>query len=105
MPAQNARPPTSSITLMSTRRLDAAEAPATGLVSSVVPRGALAEAVAQAVAELRKLSPPAVAALKESLRRSIALPLEEAFEMDQKLRRPLDGDPAHHAALHAALAG
>lgn len=92
-----------SALLMSTRRLDASEALATGLVHAVVPRGALAEAVAEAVAELRKLSPPAVAAVKESLRRSISLPLEEAFEMDQKLRRPLDGDPAHQAALQAAL--
>lgn len=89
--------------LMSTRRLDAAEALQMGLVHAVAPRAGLAAAVDAAVADLQKTSRAAVRAVKESMRRSVLLPLDEAFEMDQGLRRPLDANPEHREALQRAL--
>jgi enoyl-CoA hydratase/carnithine racemase len=89
--------------LLSTRRLQASEALEAGLVTRVAPRDAFEEALAQLIDELSRLSPAAVRALKESLRRSVTLPLEEAFEMDQSLRRPLDGTANHQQALQAGI--
>lgn len=88
--------------LMSTRRLDAAQALHMGLVHAVAAGAGLAGAVDAAVADLRKMSTSALRALKESLRRSVVLPLEDAFEMDQGLRRPLDASPEHREALQRA---
>lgn len=88
--------------LLSTRRLDAAQALRIGLVHAVVPSAGLAEAVEAAAADLQKMSRAAVRAVKESLRRSLVLPLDEAFEMDQGLRRPLDASPEHRDALQRA---
>ena len=85
--------------LMSTRRLDAAEALRIGLVHTVVPRAGFAQALDEATADLQRMSRAALRAVKESLRRSITLPLEQAFEMDQGLRRPLDAGVEHRAAL------
>lgn len=89
--------------LLSKRRLDAAQALEAGLVGSVVASASFEEALAGTVAELIELSPLAVRAVRESLRRSIALPLEQAFEFDQTLRRPLDGSAHHQDALRTAL--
>jgi enoyl-CoA hydratase/carnithine racemase len=74
-----------------------------GLVHEVVERAAFDDAIHAKVAELQMLAPDAVSAVKESLRRSITLPLEEAFEVDQELRRPLDRSDAHHKLLQASL--
>jgi hypothetical protein len=40
---------------------------------------------------------------RHPLRRSGTLPLEEAFEMDQSLRGPLDGTANHQQALQAGI--
>ena len=85
--------------LMSTQRLDAHEALRIGLVHSVAPRSGFEQAVDAAAADLQKMSRAALRAVKESLRRSVVLPLEEAFAMDQGLRRPLDSSTEHRAAL------
>ena len=85
--------------LMSTQRLDAHESLRIGLVHSVAPRSGFEQAVDAAAADLQKMSRAALRAVKESLRRSVVLPLEEAFEMDQGLRRPLDSGTEHRLAL------
>jgi enoyl-CoA hydratase/carnithine racemase len=88
--------------LMSTRRLDAAQALQAGLVHAVAPRDRFAAAVDDAFADLQKMSRAALRAVKESMRRSVVLPLDEAFELDQGLRRPLDSSPEHRQALQRA---
>jgi enoyl-CoA hydratase len=89
--------------LLSTQRLDAAQALDAGLVTSVMPRASFEEAVKARVDEICSLSPAATRAVRESLRRSITLPLDEAFEMDQGLRRPLDASDDHRQAVQQAL--
>jgi enoyl-CoA hydratase len=89
--------------LLSTQRLDAAQALDAGLVTSVVPRASFEEAVRARVEEICGISPAAIRAVRESVRRSVLLPLDEAFEMDQGLRRPLDASDDHRQAVQQAL--
>ncbi len=89
--------------LLSTQRLDAAQALEAGLVTSVTPRALFEEAVQARVEDICSLSPAAVRAVRESLRRGITLPLDQAFEMDQGLRRPLDASHDHRRAVQKAL--
>jgi enoyl-CoA hydratase/carnithine racemase len=89
--------------LLSMRRLDAAQALEAGLVTSVCPLASFEQALTARVEELCAISPAAIRAVRESLRRSITMPLDEAFEMDQGLRRPLDASPDYRDAVERAL--
>lgn len=87
--------------LMAPRRLGAQQALELGIVTRVVPAGELAEAARQLAVEAGALAPLAAAALKASLSRTADAPLAEAFEIDQALRRPLDGSRDYQEGLKA----
>jgi len=82
-------------------RLDAEQARHSGMLTFVVESGELAEAVKQCAAKIAALSPSALRALKASIRKTAAMPLEEAFDLDQSLRRPLDGGDNYQEGLRA----
>lgn len=65
--------------LLTGKRISAGEAYAYGLVNEVVPAEALDEAVDRWVAEILECAPLSVKAIKESLKETIDLPLEEAY--------------------------
>lgn len=87
--------------LLSARRVSADEAFRMGLVSRVASRAELESVVARAAASVAGLAPLAVAALKKSIDVGMDLPLEEAFEVDQSLRRPLDATNDYQEGLRA----
>ncbi|WP_062428307.1 enoyl-CoA-hydratase DpgD [Herbidospora daliensis] len=65
--------------LLTGRRMDAATALRHGLVNEVVPRSELDRCVDEWVSDLLRSAPLSVRAIKESVLRSLDLPLEEAF--------------------------
>ncbi|NAS26905.1 enoyl-CoA hydratase [Herbidospora sp. NEAU-GS84] len=65
--------------LLTGRRMDAATALRHGLVNEVVPRSQLDRCVDEWVSDLLRSAPLSVRAIKESVLRSLDLPLEEAF--------------------------
>ncbi len=70
--------------LFTGRRMDAAEAKHWGIVNEVVPAGRLM-ARARELAELLSSGPPLVyAAIKETLRETMHLPLQQAFDLVTK---------------------
>ena len=72
--------------LFTGRRMDAAEAKHWGIVNEVVPAGRLM-ARARELAELLSSGPPLVyAAIKETLRETMHLPLQQAFDLVTKRR-------------------
>lgn len=87
--------------LLSTQRLNATQAFDAGLITAVVPRGDFETTVQKTCDDIAGLAPAAVRAIKESMRRSLLLPLDQAFEMDQLLRRPLDGMDDYKEGLQA----
>lgn len=87
--------------LLAPRRLDAAQALDLGIVTRVAPAAELRAATHRLAAEAGALAPLAAAALKASLARTADLPLAEAFEADQALRRPLDGSRDYQEGLLA----
>ncbi len=88
--------------LMAPRRLDAAEALAMGLVTRVVAADELAAATRKLAADTAQLAPRAAAALKASINQGLDLPLPQAFDADQALRRPLDATRDYLEGLTAA---
>lgn len=87
--------------LFTAMRFDAAQAQAMGIVQCVVPREQLlAEALAW-VDRMSATSPLALAALKQSINQGMALPLREAAELDQSLRRPLDATHDYEEGMRA----
>ncbi len=87
--------------LLSNKRLSADEAQSLGLVSRCVPRKELEAAVEQTGACVASLAPLAVAALKASIDQGLDLPLDQAFAIDQKFRRPLDATNDYQEGLRA----
>ncbi len=77
--------------LFTAKRFDAAQALAWGVVDRVVPRAELVAAALAWVGEVQATAPLAIAALKRSMNEGLGMPLREAMEHDQRLRRPLDG--------------
>jgi crotonobetainyl-CoA hydratase len=74
--------------LFTGRRFDAAEAQRWGIVSEVVPAGALMDR-ARALADLLAAGPPLVfAAIKETVRETAHLPIQQAFDMVTKRKLP-----------------
>ena len=87
--------------LLSTKRLNAAQAFEAGLVTNVEPRADFEASVQKICDDIAGLAPAAVRAVKESMRRSMLLPLDQAFALDQQLRRPLDGTEDYKEGLQA----
>ena len=87
--------------LLSTKRLNASEAFDAGLVTTVEPRADFEASVQKTCDDIAGLAPAAVRAVKESMRRSMLLPLDQAFALDQQLRRPLDGTEDYKEGLQA----
>jgi dehydration protein DpgD len=82
--------------LLTGRQLTAPRALALGLVNDVVPAAELDACVAGWTDDLIRSAPLSVRALKESVGRSLDLPLEQAFsttyEWEERRRKSLDAD-------------
>lgn len=87
--------------LFTARRFDAAEALALGIVQRVVSRDELLAAALEWVAQMSATSPLALAALKQSINRGMTLSLQDAAELDQGLRRPLDATRDYAEGMRA----
>ena len=71
--------------ILTGEHIDAAEALRIGLVSQVVPTGALDDAVASLADALRRAGPQAVAYAKEAVQRGYDLPLAEGLRLEGEL--------------------
>jgi enoyl-CoA hydratase/carnithine racemase len=87
--------------LLSGRHLTSVEALAMGLLSRVTPSADLAAVTTETAKVIASRAPLAVAALKESMRITAGLPIAEALEADQTLRRPLDATLDYAEGLRA----
>ena len=87
--------------LFTARRIDAAAALALGVVERVVPRAQLLDAALALAREIESTSPLGLAALKQSINRGADLPLAEAAEIDQSLRRPLEATRDYEEGIRA----
>ncbi|HEY8601609.1 MAG TPA: enoyl-CoA hydratase-related protein [Thermomicrobiales bacterium] len=76
--------------IFSGRRIDAAEALASGLIERVVAPSDLGQTAATLAAQVAAAAPLAVRAVKRVLDGAIDLPLVEALRYAESLRRPLD---------------
>jgi enoyl-CoA hydratase/carnithine racemase len=83
------------------RRIDAAEALALGLVERVVPRPQLLDATLEVVREMEKTSPLGLAAVKQTINQGADLPFQNAVELDQSLRRPLEATRDYEEGIRA----
>jgi enoyl-CoA hydratase/carnithine racemase len=83
------------------RRIGAPEALRIGLVEQVVPRGDLLQAALAFATEVEKTSPLGLAAVKRSINEGADLPLPEAAELDQSLRRPLEATRDYEEGIRA----
>lgn len=77
--------------LFATHRNTAKELESMGLVNWLAPTGGLDAKIADVVADIKRRSPLALAALKEVMAKCADLPFDEAARFDNKLRRPLEG--------------
>jgi enoyl-CoA hydratase/carnithine racemase len=76
--------------LFTARQIDAVEALAMGLVERVVPTAVLLDSALDWCREIEKTSPLGLAAVKRSINDGADLPWQQAAELDQSLRRPLE---------------
>ena len=83
------------------RRIGAQEALALGLVECVVPRARLLETALGYVSEIVSTSPLGLAAVKRSVDQGADLPLPQAGELDQRLRRPLEATLDYEEGIRA----
>jgi enoyl-CoA hydratase/carnithine racemase len=83
------------------RRIDAAEACALGLVERIVPRSQLLETALEIAREMEKTSPLGLAAVKQAINQGADLPLQNAAELDQSLRRPLEATRDYEEGIRA----
>ncbi|MBE0626458.1 MAG: enoyl-CoA hydratase/isomerase family protein [Burkholderiales bacterium] len=83
------------------RRIDAAEALSLGLVERVVPRAQLLDSALAFAREIESTSPLGLAALKQAINRGADLPLAQAAEVDQSLRRPLEATRDYEEGIRA----
>jgi crotonobetainyl-CoA hydratase len=74
--------------LLTGRRIDAAEAQRWGLVNEIVPAGRLMERARELAGQLADGPPLVFAALKEIVRETSHLPVQQAFDMVTKRRLP-----------------
>lgn len=85
----------------SARRIGAAEALALGLVERVVPRAQLLDSALAFCREMESTSPLGLAAVKKAINQGADLPLREAAELDQSLRRPLEATRDYEEGIRA----
>ena len=83
------------------RRIGAAEALSLGLVERVVARAQLFNAALEFAREVENTSPLGLAAVKQAINRGADLPLAEAAEIDQSLRRPLEATHDYEEGIRA----
>jgi enoyl-CoA hydratase/carnithine racemase len=83
------------------RRIDAAQAGRIGLVETVVPRAQLLETALAFAAEVEKTSPLGLAAVKRSINEGYDLPIAQAAELDQQIRRPLEATRDYEEGIRA----
>jgi enoyl-CoA hydratase/carnithine racemase len=83
------------------RRIGAAEAFALGLVERVVPRAQLFDTALEFSREMENTSPLGLAAVKQVINRGADLPLADAAELDQSLRRPLEATHDYEEGIRA----
>ncbi|NGM86757.1 enoyl-CoA delta isomerase 1 [Parapusillimonas sp. SGNA-6] len=83
------------------RRIGADEALSLGLVERVVPRSQLLETALAYAKEIEGTSPLGLAAVKQAVNLGADLPLEQAAELDQRLRRPLEGTRDYEEGIKA----
>ncbi|MEP9367362.1 enoyl-CoA hydratase-related protein [Xanthobacter sp. VNH20] len=73
------------------RRVKADEALSLGIVEHVVPRERLMEKAHEIADAIKKSSPLGLAGIKQMMNFGADLPFEQANELNDKLRRPLEG--------------
>ncbi len=83
------------------RRIDAAEAYALGLVERVVPRAQLLDTALEFCRDIESTSPLGLAAVKQAINLGADLPLADAAELDQSLRRPLEATRDYEEGIRA----
>ena len=87
--------------LFTARRIGAAEAFALGLVERVEQRAQLSDTALEFAREMENTSPLGLAAVKQAINRGVDLPLAEAAELDQSLRRPLEATRDYEEGIRA----
>lgn len=83
------------------RRIDAERALALGLLSRVVPVGALREAVMAMAAEFATAGPLALAEAKWAVTRGFDLPIDQALELERQCYEVVLGSEDRNEGLHA----
>jgi len=83
------------------KRIGAAEALALGLVERVVPRAQLLDAALELALETERTSPLGLAAVKQAINQGADLPLADAADLDQSLRRPLEATSDYEEGIRA----
>lgn len=83
------------------KRFTAAQAASFGILQRVVPAANLLQAALDWVGEMECTSPLAIAALKKSINAGMTMPLSEAVEFDQSVRRPLDATRDYEEGMQA----
>lgn len=87
--------------LFTARRIGAQEALSLGLVERIVPRAQLLNTALGYAKEIEGTSPLGLAAVKQAVNQGADLPLEQAAELDQRLRRPLEGTRDYEEGIQA----
>jgi enoyl-CoA hydratase/carnithine racemase len=83
------------------RRITAAQALQLGLVERVVPRAELLDTALAYAADIETTSPLGLAAVKQSVNQGADLSIQEAAELDQRIRRPLEATRDYEEGINA----
>ncbi|HEY9461043.1 MAG TPA: enoyl-CoA hydratase/isomerase family protein [Paralcaligenes sp.] len=83
------------------RRITAAQALQLGLVERVVPRAELLDTALAYAADIETTSPLGLAAVKRSVNQGADLSIQEAAELDQRIRRPLEATRDYEEGINA----
>lgn len=83
------------------RRITAAQALQLGLVERVVPRAELLDTALAYAADIETTSPLGLAAVKQSVNQGADLSIQDAAELDQRIRRPLEATRDYEEGINA----
>lgn len=83
------------------RRITAAQALQLGLVERVVSRAELLDTALAYAADIESTSPLGLAAVKQSVNQGADLSIQDAAELDQRLRRPLEATRDYEEGINA----
>ena len=83
------------------RRITAAQALQLGLVERVVSRAELLDTALAYAADIEGTSPLGLAAVKQSVNQGADLSIQDAAELDQRLRRPLEATRDYEEGINA----